>query len=120
MKRYIKSDSAQPIYSERRKFTFDGIQYVAYIRNADNPENLMFDISELHPYDEAEYAWARKVSPIMVNIYQAGKKIDEIYVKDYNQEEFVNPEGYVNTVIEVICEELREYNKKVDPKVDHS
>lgn len=118
MKRYIKS-SSQPKYSERRKFTFDGIQYRAYISNADNPENLLLDISELHPYDESEYAWARKVSPILVNIYQAGKKIDELYV-DYDLDEFDSPEEYVDTVIEAICEELREYNKSVEPRIDHS
>ena len=86
-----------------------------------DPNNLKADISEVHPYDEADYAWARIGSKghMQVQFIRNGKVFDTMQFA-YFDEDYHDPEAYINDVINTVCEDLLDFNKDVEPVMVHN
>ena len=86
-----------------------------------DPNNLKADISEIHPYDDAEYTWARvgAKGTMYVEFIRNGKVIDSLQF-GYYDEEYHDPKAYIKDVINTVCEELLELNKDVEPIMVHN
>lgn len=120
MKRYIRSSQ----YTSRYNKTVDGQKFSVYTIYEDHPENFQCQVSEIHPYDLAEYAWAKKDSPSSATVYKNGKKIGYIEVRDWDEyeENENNPssEKYIKEITDYICKQLRSYNQNVKPQIDRT
>lgn len=122
MKRLITA-SRNP-YTSRWNKVVDGQKFSVYTMNEDYPANFQCQITEIHPYDLAEYAWAKKDSPATATVYKNGKKLGYIEVRDWDEyeenEDNPSPEKYIKEITDYICKELRSYNRKVEPKIDRT
>ena len=107
-------DDTFDYYHGRQKF-FGRIKY------EDDPDNLQFQLHEVHPYDLSEdYAWATKDSPANIRIIQHGKTIDNVSVPDYIEDDWDDPNDYVNDVIDRAAVALLQVNRDVEPQIDHT
>lgn len=99
-------------YSVSVYYTYEDVNYDIYV-------------SEIHPYDDAEYAWAYakdvEYRPRTMNICRGNKKIDTIYLDDYDldQSGFESPEDFYNHIGYIVTSYLRDYNKDVEPRMVH-
>lgn len=131
MKRYIKSSnqsnsnksvyvSASTKYTDHDVYTHGRHKFSVYFKNSDDPANFECQVSEIHPYDLAEYAWAKKDAPASASIIKNRKVIDTIPVKEYDEDAYEEDSEYINDVIDQICIELMRINDKVEPRIDHT
>ncbi len=84
------------------------------------PDEYVCQVDEIHPYDDAEYAWAKKVSPVSAKIIQNGKVIETISVPEWDDEVFEDENEYYNEVIDVMVRAIRKINKDVEPIMVHN
>lgn len=96
-----------------------GNKYSIYLNNEDNLSELSMQISGLHPYDDAEYAWARveRFNPTVAQIIKNGKFLSSVKMDEYNETEWENKDEYINEFIDRIIYELETVNKDVEPKI---
>lgn len=131
MKRYLRSStqssssksvyiSSATKYTDHDVYTWGNRKYSIYFKNADDPANFMCQVSEIHPYDLAKYAWAAKDAPTSATIYKDGKKIKTIGVKEYDEDDYEEDSEYINDVIFDMCKALRDANAKVKPVIDRT
>ena len=87
-----------------------------------DPNSWKASISEIHPYDEAEYTWARigARGAMEAEFIRNGKVVDRMQLNYYDPDDYEDLEPYFNDIIDSICLELRQYNKDVTPKIDHT
>ncbi len=113
MKRYIRSSTQYP---ERTTTTVNGqrfsIQYAPFARG------IYAQISEIHPYDDAEYAWA-KVDNSIAYFYKDGKLLDKMHLADYDEDMDGDYEVWWKDMIDSVAEELHNMNKDVKPVMVH-
>ncbi len=99
--------------------------YMTYTRNGqrfgvhlydENPLEPKFQISEIHPYDDAEYTWARCgfKGCAYVEFINSGKIIDGMQWNYYDEEDYEDPTEYINEIIDQTCVELLAFNKDVE------
>lgn len=118
MKKLIKSSVESDSYFNYSR----GRQEFGIHMYNDDPVNLKFQVTEIHPYDEASYTWARcgyKGSGY-VEFIKNGKVIDSMKMHSYDEDDYESEDEYVNDVIDQICAELRHSNKGVEPRIDHT
>lgn len=98
-----------------------GCSYSIYIDNEDDPTKLSLQVSELHPYDDAVYAFARveQFKPNVAQIIKNGKFLSSVSMPKYNDEDWEDPQEYVDDFIDKIIYELHRVNKDVQPKIMH-
>ena len=86
-----------------------------------DPNNLKASVSEIHPYDDAEYTWARigAKGSMYAEFIQNGKIIDSMQFA-YFEPEYHDSELYIQDVINTLCEELIRFNKNVEPVMIHN
>lgn len=96
-----------------------GHNYFVRVRNEDDPLRLQLQISGLHPYDDAEYAWARVESfrPNLAQIIKNGKFLSSVEMEEYEEGDWETPESYIDAFVDRIIEELEEANKDVEPQI---
>ena len=124
MKRYIRSSIKSP-QSVRLTFKYKGTNFRVYssdVSDYQDPESLFnnfkADITEVHPYDLAEYAWARLAHGV-VKYYMNGKLIDRTY--DFNADDMdVENYEWADVVVYGVCDRLIQLNKRVTPRIDHT
>lgn len=76
-------------------------------------------VSEIHPYDEAEYVWARiGQRPGIIEYIQNGSIVDVSYYMTSEDWDVENIE-WCDTVIDTAIENLIELNKNVQPRMSH-
>lgn len=75
-------------------------------------------ISEIHPYDDAEYAWASLKSGV-VSYIRNGKTIDKTYYVNADDMDVENNE-WCDMVVEEAARHLRKLNSGVKPKIIHN
>lgn len=122
MKRYIRSSQTPKYkheYTDHMVYTWGPRKYSVYFKNADDPENFQCQVSEIHPYDDAKYTWAKKDSPAGATLYRNKKLVDTIAVKEYDEDDYEDENEYINDVIVDICRALKEANKDVEPRMVH-
>ena len=79
-------------------------------------------ITEVHPYDDAEYASAKcGYSGIgFVEFIKGGKQLPKtLQLKMYNEENFEDEDDYISYAVDTICRKLRELNAYVKPRIVH-
>ena len=95
--------------------------YFIRVYNEDDPSQLQLQISGIHPYDDASYAWARVESfrPTFAQIIQNGRRLSSVSMPSYVEEDWENFDEYVDEFVDRIIAELEEVNKDVQPKIMH-
>lgn len=116
-KHYIK---AAMDYTDRQKYTRNRQKYSVYSANADSPEKLLLQVSELHPYDNAEYAWAKKDAPNSFKIIRSGKILRSVQIPEWDEDKYEDGTEYFNEIVDRICIELSRENAKTSPRIDRS
>ena len=100
-----------------------GIHYTEVNTSQDVDSNEMFNrfkaqISEIHPYDDGNYAWA-KIEAGVIKIIRDGRSIDTSYYFTADDMDVENEEW-----CEIVCnqaiEALRKTNKSVQPRMVHN
>ena len=133
MKRLIRSLTSQlkstiqssvtAKYTDHYTINVDGQKFSVYTVYGDDPEKIQFQITEIHPYDDAEYSWAKKDRPTGATVYKQGKRYGFIEVRDveeyFEDEPDARPEDYIKEIIKYTCRELHKLNKDVEPKIIH-
>lgn len=119
MKKLIASSRSN---SYDRSFTYNvGKQaFSVKVSDDDDPYRIRFQISEIHPYDLTEYAWAKKTSPMEVSFYDDGHLVDTMTISDYDDDYFESVEDYFDTLIDTVCRELQTINKDKKPMIDRT
>ena len=75
-------------------------------------------VSSIHPYDEAEYSWAKSVDGgEQFSIYRAGKFIEQFAPKSFEEDE---ESGIKNFNWNEVARELLKLDKNVKAKIDHT
>lgn len=96
-----------------------GHNYSVRVYNEDDPSRLQLQISGLHPYDDADYAWARVESfrPTLAQIIKNGAFLSSVNMQCYEEEDWESSDEYVDEFIDRIIAELEVVNKDVKPKI---
>ena len=90
-------------------------------------DDTVYDIyiHEIHPYDDAEYAWAYakdvEYAPKTINICMESNKIDTIQLNDYDldQSGFESVEDFFRHIGYITMSYLKEYNEDIEPRMMH-
>ena len=124
MKRYVRSSkavkAAMEPYDNRFTYNRGGQNFSIYAFNTYDPDSFKCQISEIHPYNDADYAWGEKDRPNSASIYQAGKRIKRIQVPEWDADRYEDENEYYDEVIDRICVTLRNINKGVEPRMVHN
>lgn len=123
MKRYIRSSRATD-YTDHYTLRKDGVKFSVYTKYVDDPDNFQCQISEIHPYDDADYAFVYKNSPADATVYKNGKPYGHIEVREWDDEAVEeyrgNTDKFVRDIINYLCTELRKFNRDVEPRMIHN
>ena len=120
MKRYIKSNTESQLNSHRFTIQRSGTKFAVNTSHEDDPDSFQFEVQELHPYDDAEYAWAKKASPVEVNLYRNGRRISVIPVPEWDEDQYEDATEYFNECLDITYLALIEANKNVEPRIDRT
>lgn len=77
-------------------------------------------VTEIHPYDDADYCWARMGENKQVQFIQKGKVIDKMQMHYYEPEDYESPYDYIDDIVDSICVELLQFNRSVEPRMMHN
>lgn len=124
MKRMIKASTE---YTEYINIQHGNKKFGVHI-NTDGPYEGSFaaQISEIHPYDDAEYAWAKINFNGQVIFYQNGKVIDKMQLASYEPEDYedyyenASVNEYINDCLDTVAVELLNMNRNVEPIMVHN
>lgn len=125
MKRIIKQSSR---FTEHYTYRRGGNPFAYGVRSngAEDPEKYMAQITEHHPYSDADYVWARigYKEPMSVEYIQDGKVIE--YEPGHRKEFrfdwkdfYEDGDEYIRDAIERVCDELRDYNKNIESVIGY-
>jgi hypothetical protein len=123
MKRIIKATSDfNSELTDFETYTRNRQKFAIHQNNPADPNNWKATISEIHPYDDAEYLWARvgKRGTLSVEFIQNGKVIDTMQLHYYEPDEYEHEEEYYDEVTDAICLALLNFNKDVEPIMIHN
>lgn len=115
-----KAVSAGTSYGEHYTYQRGHTKFSVYTKNDNDPANFQCQVSEIHPYDMAEYAWAEKDSPASATVYRGNKRIGYIRVPEYDLDNYEDDNEYLDTVIDIIACKLRQFNRDVEPRIDRT
>ena len=123
MKRYIRSSRTND-YTDHYTLTREGVKFSIYTKYADDPEMFQCQISELHPYDDADYAWVKKDSSADATVYKKGRPYGHIEIREWDEdaedEYNGNSDRFIRDSINYLCGELRSFNRNVKPEMVHN
>lgn len=122
MKKLIKSSvTAATESSDYMTYTRSGQRFGVHLYN-DDPMSVKFQVTEIHPYDDAEYTWARcgYKGACYVEFIRNGKVIDGMQWHYYEEEDYEEEREYIDEMIDQTCAELRNYNRDVKPRMIHN
>ena len=126
MKRYIKSsDNFNSELTEYFTFNHGRQEFSCHAINTDtlaDADLFRATVSEIHPYNDAEYAWAQigKIQPLHVRYIREGKVIDVGMLPDYNDEAYESEQEYYDAILDKVAIRLLELNKDVKPIMVHN
>lgn len=119
MKRVVASKSWNGHDATYHKYTRSGQDFSVYMYDENDPIAVRFSISEIHPYDDAEYTWAR-YDNLVVEFIKGGKVIDKMHMHDYDEDYYETVDEYVADLLDSTAVELIEMNKYVKPRIVHN
>lgn len=133
MKRLIKSSqklasyrksinaSVDYSYTDHYKFKRGAQQFSIYTKYADDPDRFQCQITELHPYDLADYYWIKKDQPAAAKVIDPkGHLVGRIELAEYDEDSYEDANEYIRDIIDYMCTELRGYNRNIKPRIDHT
>ena len=121
MKKVIRSNTFKNGWSKKPQFiNYKRNKFSVYDKYEEDPMNYQCQVSEIHPYDLADYAWARKDSPSSAVIIKSGRIIKTIPVPEYDEDIYEHDWEYFQEVTETIFDALIDENKNVKPMIDHT
>lgn len=103
-------DNFTTINHGRQKFS---VHYSKGIKEG----QLKCQISEIHPYDDADYAWAAMDFNGKVTFYQNGRKVDSMQMYMYDADDYESADDYFSDILDTIAVELLNINKNVKPRM---
>lgn len=118
MKRYIKSSTSYP--NKWKIDKGDGHRFIMYYSDPDRFGTFTGDVTEIHPYNDADYAWAH-IDGLTVKFYNRSGYIDKMYLWSYEPDDYADDvAGYVYDVYDAVCDTLVDLNKDVKPVMVHN
>lgn len=125
MKRYIKSSANKSDKTVRNTLRYKGTRFrinstdISRCCGSDSLfDQFKADVSEIHPYDLAEYAWATLENG-EVRYYKNGKLIDRTFY--FNSDDIgIEDSEWADDVIMDVCDHLIKLNKNVEQRIDHT
>ena len=118
MKRMVKANTQYTDYATiqhgRKRFSVH--------LNYDGPYEGSFaaQITEIHPYDDAEYTWAKIGYNGQVQFIRNGKVVDKMQLPTYESDDYESIEDYYNDMLDTIAVELINMNRDVEPIMVHN
>lgn len=119
MKRVVASKSWNGHDATYHTHTRNGQKFSIYMYNDDDPMAVRFSMSEIHPYDDAEYTWAR-YDNLVVEFIRGGKVVDKMHMHDYDEDYYETVYEYVTDLVDATAVELLNMNKDVKPRIVHN
>lgn len=107
-------------YDRHFSYSRGGVKYMVYVKHEDNPEWFQFSVSEIHPYDLAEYAWAQKTSPVDLEIIKDGRVMSRIPLPEWDWDSYEDENEYYDELIDMACAALSSANEGVEPLIDRT
>lgn len=125
MKRYIRSSTSKSDKTVRNTLRYKGTRFrinstdISRCCGSDSLfDQFKADVSEIHPYDLAEYAWAT-LEKGEVRYYKNGKLIDRTFY--FNSDDIgIEDSEWADDVIMDVCDHLIKLNKNVEQRIDHT
>ena len=124
MKKVIKSNTDLNLYNT---FKLGNKRFSVHSNDIDNgptadPMSMLrqfkAQVSEIHPYDDADYAWAN-LSKGVVDYYRSNKHIDKSYYGTSDDMDVENEE-WCDAVLYAVAENLADLNRDVEPLMIHN
>lgn len=124
MKKVIKSNTDLNLYNT---FKLGNKRFSVHSNDIDNgptadPMSMLrqfkAQVSEIHPYDDADYAWA-DLSKGVVDYYRSNKHIDKSYYGTSDDMDVENEE-WCEAVLYAVAENLADLNRDVEPVMIHN
>ena len=120
MKRYIRS-SVTNSYTDHFNYNYKGLyNFSIYSKYDNDPEKFQCQITEIHPYDLAEYAWIKKDQPASASVIKNGKRIGYIELAEWDEDWYEDEDEYIRDIIDYMCDQLIAWNAKVEPIIDRT
>lgn len=113
MKRYIRSATQ---YDHYMSYQHGRQKFSVHYSDPNAAGDMYAQISEIHPYDDAEYAWAKIEGP-QVRFIKDGKTVDKMTLPAYEEEEWESLDEFIDAQIDTIASELMQMNKNVKPRM---
>lgn len=127
MKKYIKATQ----YMDSMEYTRNGTRFRVYMNDCSEDQPICkFQIAEIHPYDDADYAYA-VCDGVRIKYYRPLRKndfilnaprtqlIDQETIFDYDPDDWEDYNDYLREIIDETCVNLLGYNKNVKPIIMH-
>lgn len=120
-------NSAANKYPEYMKASRDGQDFSIHYTEVDtspdaDPWKMFHEykatVSEIHPYDDAEYAWAQ-IENGVIKYIQNGKVVDKSYYMTADDWDVENNE-WCDSVINEAMDTLNQINSNVQPRIIHN
>ena len=120
-------EGSNSIYDEHMTQDFKGVNYMIHYVGLDTGpssdaqslfDNFAAQVTEIHPYDDANYAWA-KIQNGVIEYFREGKRIDRSFYFTADDYEIDNSE-WCQTVVDEAIFRLRDMNKGVKPVMVHN
>ena len=124
MKKVIKSNTDLNLYNT---FKLGNKRFSVHSNDIDNgptadPMSMLrqfkAQVSEIHPYDDADYAWA-DLSKGVVDYYRSNKHIDKSYYGTSDDMDVENEE-WCDAGLYAVAENLADLNRDVEPVMIHN
>lgn len=118
-KKLIKA-SATNDYTDRFSYNRGGQKFTVYSKYSDDPYNFQCQITEVHPYDDADYYWVKKDGPASARLIKKGKTVGYIDIDEYDEDYYEDANEYIRDIIDYMCVELMHHNSSIEPKMVHN
>ena len=118
MKKKIKANNAN-YYDEHFVQNHGNHRFSIYIKNGDSPF-FEASISEIHPYDLAEYTWAKILRNGQIEYRRNSKIIEKMQLWDYDEEYYESIDDYINDCIDSVMVDIIEHDKDVESRIDRT
>ena len=124
MKRQIRAGSKYNDF-----FTIQhGPRHFAVHFNDEGPYEGSFaaQVTEIHPYDDADYAWAKIGFNGQAEFIKNGKVIDKMQLASYDPDDYeeyyenASVDAYINDMLDTVAVELLHINRNVKPIMVHN
>lgn len=122
MKKLVKSSTnvnAATAYTDSFTYTRGRQKFSVHTAYSADPDKFQCQISEIHPYDLTDYAWAKKDQPASAAIVHNRKVVKRIPVPEWDEDSYETADEYCDDVIDTMCVQLKRFNSQFEPRIDH-